>query len=187
MRARTEQHFRKSSTSRHDVLAVVEDQQKLLRAEIRGQAGRQWTIRFLPQVERGGHGLDDEGGVIDGRELDEPDSVRKGIEQVCGDLHRQPRLAGAAGTREREQVRLFELLLHLRNLAFAAHERRELNGQVVRHILERTERREFGRQILRDELKKVLRPGEIAQSVFAEMPQPYALGQMIAHELLRGM
>ena len=141
-----------------EVLEVVQDEQELLVADIVGQRLQGRLARVLAEAEcprdRGGHELP----VLDGRERDEEDAVREPLDQVCGYLEREPCLARAPGSGEREkaQVLACEQRLHLGELARTADERARQRRKIRRAVVEGLQRRELGRQAVQLELVEVL-------------------------------
>jgi len=63
------------------VFGVVQHQEHAFRAEVVDEGGEQRAARLLLHAQGGG-GLGDEGGLGEGREFNEPDAVRVGLEQV---------------------------------------------------------------------------------------------------------
>ena len=53
---------------------------------------------------------------VDGRELEQPRAVREALQQLRGHLHREPRLADAAHTGDRDDAGLVERLAQLDEL-----------------------------------------------------------------------
>ncbi len=107
-------------------------------------------------------------GIRQAREFDQPHAIRKRVEQVGGDLQREPRLAAAAGAGQREQPGLAQQRLHFRDFLFAADEARQLLRQVVGRRVQRAQRRERALQFAGHELPEVLGARQIAQ---ADAPQ----------------
>ena len=97
----------------------------------------------------------DQAGVADRREFDEEGAARVFRPELFRDAQAQPRLAGAAGTRQRHQPRVPHQLADLADLPFAADEARDLRRQVGRR-LERPGRREVVGQARPDELGQAL-------------------------------
>src|SRR5262249_25273969 len=71
------------------------------------------TSRSLADIDHRRDGVEHEAAFGKRGELHEPDAVRKCLEQIGGDLQREPRLPRAAGTREREQPCRAEEAFHL--------------------------------------------------------------------------
>lgn len=73
---------------------------------------------------------------------------------------------------------------HRADLPFPPDQWRRLAREVVRAAPERSERGKLGRQVWMDELEHSLRLQEIAQAVFAEIPQRGLWGERSASQLL---
>src|SRR4029450_8793566 len=70
------------------------------------------------------------------------------VRYVGGELERQPRLAGPAGARERQQAGGREELRRLLQLRLATDEARQLGRQVVGPAVERPDRREVDLEVV---------------------------------------
>ena len=114
-----------------DVLAVVEDQEGPFGGQIVAQGGDGPARCVVLEAERGEHRLHDELGVLDGRQLDEPDAI--GI--LAGALSTGPQgelcLADTAGARERQQPGRGERPLELGQTLTAPHETCQFDWQVA--------------------------------------------------------
>ena len=169
-----------------DVLAVVEDEQEMAAAEEGGEGGDERAIGLLAEIERGGDGLHDERGIVDGGEFHKPNAVGKSVENIGGNLQGEAGFAGAAGAAEGEQAGAREQALYFRHLALPADKAGELDGEIIRDAFERAERGKLGGQIGGEELVEMLGAGEVAEAVFAEMAELHAVREEVANELLGG-
>ena len=114
------------------MLAVVEDEQDLAGAQVLDD---ELDVRLgLPftDAEHVGDGLDDQGGVADRRELDQPHAVAVRADLRRGGLDREPGLARPAGTGQGQGSGAVQEPFDLPDLAFATDEAAQLDGQVVR-------------------------------------------------------
>ena len=102
-RAGLQQRLGQRGGGADDVLAVVEEQEHRLEAQVVGQADIDGRVRLVLDAERSGHLRGHRRWVGDRRQLDQPDAVRVGIDEAAGDLEHEPRLARAAGADERHQ------------------------------------------------------------------------------------
>ena len=116
--------------------------------------------------------------VDHGGELDEPDQLHRSG-PLGGGLHRQPGLAAAAGAGQRHHAVLPQQLDDVLELPDPSDERGELGGQVVLDRVERPQRREVDGQPGRLELEQPLRPGQVAQTVVAEVDERGAGRQLV--------
>ena len=152
-----------------DLLEVVEDEQRVAVAEVLLDAVDRRPLR-REQAERAGDRGRHEVRVRHGRERHEPGAVRVPLDAVARQGQRQPRLAGPAGARERQEARPVEERHGVVDLP-APDEARELRWQVVRRQVEGPERRERGLEGRRFDLVQPLRPREVLEVVLAEVPQ----------------
>ena len=122
------------------VLAVVEDQQQLLPAQVVAQGLLQRLARGFLDAEHLRQRAAHQRRIEQRGEVDEPDAVPKGIEHFGGSLQCQPRLADAAGSRQRQQSRRRQQPLEFGDLPLAADEGREHLRQVGARPIERRRR-----------------------------------------------
>ena len=85
----------------HNVLAVVEDEQEASIGDVLDQRFGHRVSRFLLDAEHGCDCLRHESRIIERSELDEPHPVWVILEDLGGNLQRQPRLANAARADQR--------------------------------------------------------------------------------------
>ena len=114
-----------------DVLAVVEDQQRPLVREVLGEGGDRPARRVVLEPERREHGLRDELGILDGRQLDEPDAVGVLADALPAGPQCELGLADAAGTGECQQPGRGQRALELGETLTASHEARQFDWQVA--------------------------------------------------------
>ncbi|CAA9276920.1 MAG: hypothetical protein AVDCRST_MAG26-3112 [uncultured Chloroflexia bacterium] len=110
------------------VLAVVQDQQELLVAQVVDQDVEERTPRLFAHAERGRHALHNQRRIQDGRQLDEPHAVDELLHELRGCFKREPRLAGTTGTGQGQEMCGAEQAFDLGKLSLASDERRELDG-----------------------------------------------------------
>ena len=111
------------------VLAVVQDEQQRARREELDHRVDDVLSRQRPRVERRRDGVGHELRIGDGRELDERRASLVRRLGAARELQREPRLARAAGPRERQQARVPEQRAQLAELAAAADERARVGRQ----------------------------------------------------------
>jgi len=114
-----------------EVLAVVEDQQRLTPSKICAQTRAQRFVRGLAKAERGGRGAPHECWVGQLAKFDEPHAVCVVVSLIRCCFKRQPRLPDATRTSQRHQSVFGKAAHDLLELAPATDERTELHGQVV--------------------------------------------------------
>ena len=129
------QSVSKAATSgggRHDVLEVVEDEQRVPLVQIVVQAVAQGTAAHLAQTQRLSDGGDDEIRLAKGVEGHEPDPAQEQIGHLGCDLNGQPGLANPTGAGESQQadVGADELGSDGGDFALAANEGRERGRQI---------------------------------------------------------
>ena len=155
--------------SLHDVLAVVEHDEHLRRAERDGERLRPRLGRAQPDTEHRGHGDDDVVRGLGGADVHEPHAGRVARQRLRGDVLRQPGLAHPRGADDRDEPRAREILEHGLGVVVAADERRQLMGQVRRVRVERTQRRELLDHAVDAELEQIRGLGEVAQLMPAHL------------------
>jgi hypothetical protein len=87
------------------VLAAVEGEQHPPRRQRRGEGVNQRAAGFPEHANGGRHPRDDQPGLPQIAEFDQPHPVREVARDAGQDLQGQPRLANTAGTAERERPR----------------------------------------------------------------------------------
>src|SRR5918992_6289481 len=113
------------------MLDVVEQDERLLAGEGRGDRVGQPATGLLVALERLCDPRQQERGIAARRQGDPPQAVREALGRLCRGLEGEPRLPGAAGTREREQSRAFgvEKADHLAQLSLATQKPRRGYGE----------------------------------------------------------
>ena len=101
------------------MLEVVDDDQELAVAHVVDHRVQEWPPAGLADAQGAGDRRGDELGVADLPEADEEDPVLEPLDRVPGEFERQPRLAGAARPRQRDEVDVgpLEQLPHVGELA----------------------------------------------------------------------
>ena len=115
------------------VLAIIQYQQHILIAQVRGERGEQRPAGLLTHTQHGGDCLRNERRIGQWRQLDQPDSIREPRVHRRRQLQRQAGLAGAAWPSERQQAGVSKRGGNRRQLVCAADEAGQLCRQVVRH------------------------------------------------------
>ena len=116
----------------HDVLEVVEDQQRPALPQVGGQPLGQGPTAHLAQPQRLRDRGQDKAGLAQGVEGHEPDAVREVRGDLRGDVQGEPGLADAAwaGQRQQADVRTAQQGGGRRDLAHTADEGGERHRQV---------------------------------------------------------
>ena len=129
------------------------------------------AARRLEQPERLRDRRQQQRRIVDGLERDEPDTVRKLVDELGGRVEREPCLPGAARPRERHEpdVVAHEQCAHGVELRRATDDRRRLDRQVRRPVLECLDRRELACEAGGDELMEVVRAAQVLEAVVAEV------------------
>ncbi len=175
--------LRKLRALGQQVFAVVEHQQQLPVAHIVDQRVDHRPPHVILDAQDRSHGLRHEALVGDRRQLNEPHTIRIFIDDVGGDLQRQPRLADPADSTECQEPRFLEGCLDFLLLALAANERRDLLRQVIRNRLQRSQCREIRTQLRMLDLIDVLGARQIAQANATEIAQRHAVGQPVPNKV----
>ena len=112
------------------MLAVVKNEQRLARGQVRDQRlqGRARSGDRHADGQR--RRLRHERGVAEARQIDEPSAIGQLRQRVGGGLERQPRLAAAPGPGERHEPGALQQASDLGALALTADER----GQLAREV-----------------------------------------------------
>jgi hypothetical protein len=113
----------------------------------------------------------DECRILQDAQIDEPDTVRKGFQQIGSGLECQARLADASRSRDGQQPDLLaaEKVHHPRDLIFPPEKRSRLQGQVVGPRGQRPDRGEVGWQIGMEQLKDALGSVQITERMLAQI------------------
>ena len=167
------------------MLEVVEHEQQAPVAHVCGEG--------FAAPDRHAEGLrdrrQDEIGVCQRSKRDEEDAVGKLVEELGRGVQRQPRLARAAGARQRDDpgLRPAEQVGELLDLPLATDERCRLKRKVGRVALEAPERRELAVQLRRGELEHALSRHQVPQPVVAEIDHVGLVQPRLAQEVARGL
>ena len=160
---RLEQRVGESRARVDQVLAVVEDDQQRVLAQVLAQALGDGLAGVLADTQHVTRGVGNQRWVANRREVDEPHTVGIAVQHVGGDLQRKPGLAEAAHAEERQQPRSIEEPLRLGELGLAPDERCRLLRQVVGRRLERAERGKILAQFGVQQLVDMFARCEVAQ------------------------
>ena len=157
-------------TAGQDLLEVVEHEQRPPLAQPRREAGRQ-LAGVVSELERAGDGGQDAGGIADRRERDHERAAGQIVEQPAREGQREAGLTRPARADQRhEPDPVPEQRLEVVEFALAAHERREVLGQVRRPRLGRVQRAELGGVApVAHHVKEPLRAGEVLEPVLPEV------------------
>jgi hypothetical protein len=131
VRAGEEEGVGEASGGVDEVFAVVEDEEEVFSLEEEDEGVFGEEARLLAEVECLGDGVGDEVGVGELSELGEEDAVLEGVEEVGGDLEGEASFAGAADGGEGDEAVGGEEGFDEGDLALAADEGGELEGEVV--------------------------------------------------------
>src|SRR5438132_10873918 len=112
------------------MLAVVEDQEQVLAAEIVDERVDNGLSRRRLGAESAGDLGADESRIGERCELDEPGAVRVAIELSRRSLQCEPGLPGPADTDERQQAMGIEQSRNVGQLALAPNECGDLHGKI---------------------------------------------------------
>ena len=127
---RVEDVGRQTSGSQRHVLAAVEDEQRRARFEV--LEDRRTIVSFSPGHTEGvGHRGGDQSSVRRLRQVGDPDSVGPRIGDAQPELDREPGLAHAAGSDDREQSSGRDPARELGERVLAPDERRRGSHEVV--------------------------------------------------------
>src|SRR3989337_458733 len=117
------------------------------------------------------NGRCDEPWIGDRRQRDKKYAIVKMLDHLSGNLQRQPSLATATRSRQRQEALIRKQLLDLANLSGAPDETVKLNRQIIWGYIQRLERREISGQILCNHLEDMLDALKVLQAVFTQIPQ----------------
>ena len=170
-----------------DLLQIVEDEQDLATHEIGAQRRVDRLAGLLPQAERLRDRRQHELGIANGREEHGEGTVVEPLDELRGCLHRETRLSGPAGARQRQEacLPLAEPARDLRELALTADQPMRRHRKVGRAVAERFQRRKPGVQAIDHEVVETLRLAQVFQSMLAEVAQRHGTRKVVADEVGR--
>ncbi len=119
-------------------------------------------------------------------QLDPPNSVRKAIDHVSADLHREAGLTSTTDTSQRHQPMAEEQIRNVRQLDLATDERRQRCRQVRRGVLQTSQRRELLRQSVVRQLKHSFAAPQVTEPHLPEIDHRDPVGQTVGTEICRG-
>ena len=128
-------------------------------------------------------GRRDQCGVREADEVDPPDAVGVTLGDLGRDLLREACLARAARSGERDQAIVVEESDDGDDVVEASDERRQRHRQVVRHRVERPQRRELGGEVGMGELPDVLGTGEVLQAMHPEIDERHVVAEVVDHQV----
>ncbi len=119
------------------MLAVVEDDQQLLVAQVRDEGLLQAPRRTRAHPEHVRHRTHDRAGIAYCGQLTEPRAIPEPGQHLARDLQRESGLADPAHPGEGDNTRSLECIGDPHQLEVAAHERTRLQRQVPRERIQR--------------------------------------------------
>ena len=131
VRAAPEESVRQLGARIDDVLAVIQQHQEAAPPDGVDEGVGRWPALVHWYAEHVGHGDRDEFRVLQGREVHEPYSVARAIQEPRCELEREPGLARATRASERHETRSCNQPAHLAELSLAADEAGHLDREVV--------------------------------------------------------
>ena len=168
----------------HHVLAVVEDDENVLRPEHFHQRVCTDAVHLCADSQCLLDGARHVSWVVDRSQVDEPDALAGPVEQFSRHLEGKARLARSTGPRHRDQAVVAHQRAHLGQLDGAADEAARILGQIVRKlgVVQRAQRRERGLEALGTELEDLFGAAQVLQAVAAQITQRHSLGQDLFHQ-----
>jgi hypothetical protein len=113
-----------------EVLAVIEDQEEALGTQVSRESLCDRLLGMLLDPERRRDGRGDELGIDQGSQLDQPDPIGIGVQEVVHHPQRQAGLAAAASPGQRQQPGRGQQALDLGNLLLSSDEAGEERREV---------------------------------------------------------
>jgi hypothetical protein len=163
----------------------VEKQEHLLGAQVVDDRVDRGLPGLLLDAQGAADLPNDEPGVDDGRELDQPDTVAVAIGEVRRSPQHQAGLPGASHAHQGDQATGGQQAPHIRQLPLASHERGDLEREVRQKYSRRSHRRELATQSRRRELVDVLGSIQVTQPMVALVDQLSVRGQPVRNEARR--
>ena len=164
------------------LLEVVEHEQEVVVTEVFDHRVGQILTGRRPNPQSPGDLSGHERRIAHRSEVDEEHAVGMTVEPFPGDLEREPGLARAAGTRQREQTGAVQQAIDLHDLGRSSDEGRSQRGQVRAPRIERAQRREAGIEPVDREIVQMFGAIEIFETVDAEVAERHALRERIRQE-----
>ncbi len=166
----------------NDLLEVVEHEEQ-------GSSGREFAdamfhvaFHLLSNAQGGGYGGGDHRPIPGILERDEEGAIGEIGQHALCRRQCQSCLAGAAGTRERDQSMLADEPGDLRQLPLPPDERGRRERQIVGPGVQRSDRRELGLESLDVELPDPFGRGQVLEPMLGQVAKAHALGQILSHE-----
>ena len=151
-----------------DVLAVVEDEQHVARAQRVGELIERRAARVERDEARARDGRGEVVAVLERREIGEERTARMVRLLPARDLDREAGLAGAPGSGQRDEAVIEQQAAHCRDVVAAADEARALRRDRRRRDIERARWREVGGETGRVDLVERDRAVDVAQLMRAQ-------------------
>ena len=171
----------------HEMLAIVEHHERVTSPQRTHQRFLATSLPALGKPHRGRNLTRDEGFVIYWRKVDEPCAVRKAWKRSRRSLNRQPCLPHTTSASERHDPCLLQRAHNPIQVLFPAHERGDLDRQIPRQRVQRSQRRKLRRQSGRSNLKDALGTRQVTQPMLAQIDQIDILREAIAKQLFGRM
>src|SRR5450432_4349562 len=111
LRRALQQRIGKACASTDQMFAVVDDKQQLVVLDVLTERLRKWFSLLFADAQYLRGGVWNQRWILDGGQVDEPDSIRIFFKHIGADLQRQARLAEPAHAQEGQQPRATEQLL----------------------------------------------------------------------------
>ena len=153
------------------LLEVVEHEQDVLSCEVFVNGVLQLPVAGLVQAERLGDGRQQQRGLRDGLQGDEPHAVPEQLDGLRGSVESKSGLARAAGAREcyEPHVVVFEQRVERLELGAPPDQRRRLRRKVCGTVLERAQLRELRLEAGCQNLIERLWLRQVLEAVLAEV------------------
>ena len=167
----TREQLRQQRRRVQHVLEVVEDEQALSGLEVVNQNGRGWLAADFAHPDRGSDGAGTcPGSATDASPTNQAPSRNSSRHLRCR-LNDQSRLPGAGRTNQCQQPGRSKQLADGIRLLPSPDERREGDGNVSEHTVDRPKWRELDLQPRDEHLVQLLLGGQVLEPVAAEIPE----------------
>jgi hypothetical protein len=167
---------------RLDLLEIVEHEEDVPLRQPVAERVLDMSVRVVRKIQGGSDRPWDQGGIIDRRERHEECAIREAIRDLRRAPQCQSRLAGPARARQRDKAPLREEAGHGLELDAASDKARRIGRQVCPPDIECSQRWKHGGKTADLELIQGLRPGQVPESIGAEVLDSYALRHASGHE-----